>query len=96
MTSEATRYRRKPVVIEAIRYDGLNHHDIELWSKGTVFASPVLEPTRGNPTGQYLQVRTLGGVTTAIVGDWIIKGVTGEFHPCKPDIFALSCEEVKA
>jgi len=88
------QYRKKPVIIEAIEYNGNNDNEIENWSNDEVFGSPVLEPTKDNPTGCYLQIKTLEGVMTAIVGDFIIKGIQGEFYPCKPDIFEQTYEEV--
>ena len=89
-----TQYRKKPVVIDAIQYTGHNGHEIYNISGKKVVESPVLEPTQNNPTGAYLQIKTLEGMMTAIVGDWIIKGVQSEFYPCKPDIFELTYEEV--
>ena len=86
------KFGKKPVVIEAIQFIRSNSHEIEVWSSGKVFSSPVLEPTKSNPTGEYLQVKTLEGMMTAVIGDWIIKGVKGEFYPCKPDIFELTYE----
>jgi len=91
-------YRKKPVVIEAIRYTGKNDFEIEEWSRNSngnrgIITSPVLEPREGNPTGAYLQIDTLEGIMTASPGDWIIKGVKGEFYPCKPDIFAVTYEQ---
>ena len=83
----APLYRKKPIEVEAIQFDGNNGWYIEQWSKREVFSSPVLEPTDDNPTGSYLQIKTLEGTMTADVGDWIIKGIQGEFYPCKPDIF---------
>ena len=85
------KYRKKPVVIEAVQYNGENGWQIQQWS-AAIKESPVLEPTANNPTGSYLQISTLEGVMTAIVGDWIIKGVKGEFYPCKPDIFEATYE----
>jgi hypothetical protein len=46
------------------------------------------------PENRYIQIQTLEGVMEASVGDWIIKGVKGEFYPCKPDIFKMTYEEV--
>lgn len=83
-------YRKKPVVIEAMQFDGHNGWKIERWSDHRVVASPVLEPTDDNPSGSYLQIATLEGTMTAIAGDWIIRGVKGEFYPCKPDIFTAT------
>lgn len=88
------KFKKKPVEIEAIQYTGHNDFDISRWSKNIVYFSPVLEPSENNPTGSYLQIRTLEGIMTAIVGDWIIKSVKGEFYPCKDDIFKLTYDEV--
>ena len=86
------QYKKKPVVIEAVEYTGKNGFEIETWSQRAVIESPVLEPNEFNTTGEYLQIQTLEGVMTADVGDYIIKGVKGEFYPCKPDIFKLTYE----
>lgn len=87
------RYRKKPVVIEAIRYTG--HYSstvsmVESWGD-PFFECSVINSSTGN-----LEIRTLEGTMDAHPGDWIIKGVKGEFYPCKPDIFEASYEEVVA
>ena len=82
------------MVIEAMQYTGKNGWQIGEWSKREAMESPVLEPDGRNPTGEYLQIKTLEGVMIAIVGDWIIKGVNGEFYPCKLEIFKKTYEEV--
>jgi hypothetical protein len=89
------KYRKKPVVIEAIQYNGKNAWVIEGWSNKNVYASPVAEPDEKNPSGAYLQINTLEGIMTAIPGDYIIKGIKGEFYPCKPDIFEQTYEIVE-
>ena len=88
------KYRKLPVVIEAIRFDGNNGHELRLWSDGAVIVSPVLEPTDDNPTGEYVQIKTLEGTMRGNVGDYIIKGIKGEFYPCKPDIFEATYEAI--
>lgn len=80
-------YRKKPVVIEAIQYTGNNGNELYIWSSSKVIESPICEPTDNNPSGVYVQVKTLEGIMCGIVNDYIIKGVNGEFYPCKPDIF---------
>lgn len=85
-------YRKKPVVIEAIQYTGSNGWVLKQWSNGEVYSSPVLEPTENNPTGEYVQIKTLECVMTGIVGDYIIKGVKGEFYPIKAEIFLETYE----
>ena len=89
------KYRKKPIVVEAIQYDGTNGYTIQTWSEQNVLESPVLEPTNRNPSGKYLQVKTPEGMMTAIYADWIIKGVKGEYYPCKPDVFELTYEDVE-
>ncbi|HPD73532.1 MAG TPA: hypothetical protein PLL30_17295 [Candidatus Krumholzibacteria bacterium] len=88
------KYRKKPVVIEAVQYDGNNGGEIRAWSGCAFIDSPVLEPSSDCPRGAYGQVTTLEGPMIASVGDFIIKGVKGEFYPCRPDIFAATYEEV--
>lgn len=88
------KFKKKPVEIEAIQYTGKNDFEIGKWSNDLVYPSPVLEPTENNPSGSYLQIKTLEGIMTAIVGDWIIKGVKGEFYPCKNDIFIMTYDVV--
>lgn len=89
------KFRKKPVVIEAIQYNGKNDFEINQWTNGVSITSPVLEPTDDDPIGAYLQIKTLEGIMIAAIGDWIIKGVNGEFYPCKPDIFEKTYEAVE-
>ena len=88
------KYRKKPVVIEAMQITKETESAVATWSGGEVYASPVLEPSYRNPSGEYWQIKTLEGVMTAIAGDFIIRGVNGEFYPCKPDIFEKKYEPV--
>lgn len=74
---------KKPVVIEAVRFVG-NFDEIEAFVGGDA------EFRNGE-----LVIATLEGPLRASDGDWIIKGVKGEFYPCKPDIFEMMYEEVK-
>lgn len=98
----AQRYRKKPVVVEAMRYQAPSSGWVP--SSGSIgklleWGAPV-EP-RGNWGKSYeLIIRTLEDGSEAQVehiaspGDWIIKGVKGEFYPCKPDIFEATYEQV--
>lgn len=91
------KFRKKPVVIEAIQWtnDSGNFTQILDWSSGQVTsASPLVwEQTEKEPIGSFcLEIKTLEGVMLARLNDWIIKGVNGEFYPCKPDIFEKSYE----
>lgn len=82
-------YRKKPIEIEAIHYGG--EHDFNLLRE-FVGHDHVLHHLGDGKIG----IDTLEGVMTASPGDMIIKGVKGEFYPCKPDIFAASYDEVTA
>src|SRR5215469_11687543 len=84
-----TKFRKKPVVIDAVRYDGKNLSEI------LDFAGRDNVELRSR-TGGQLMITTLEGEHIASVGDWIIRGVKGEFYPCKPDIFEATYEEVNA
>ena len=77
------RFRKKPVIIEAIQWTGENL--VELIAFGLTGAYLLA-------TDKQLQVSTLEGGHIASVGDWIIKGVKGEWYPCKPDIFEQTYE----
>ena len=88
LRARALSFRKKPVVIEAMQYDGTNGEAIEAWSQSKVRA---LIDMNWNP---YLSIETLEGTITGIDGDWIIRGVKGEYYPCKPDIFDATYEPV--
>ena len=77
------KFRKKPVVIEAVRWTGKNHVDIEDFCPIAVYA----EKEHIN-----LIIPTMEGPHSASFRDWIIKGIKGEFYPCKPDIFAATYE----
>ena len=79
-------YRKKPVVIEAIQYQ---REDNIL-----TVQEFVGESLKYNPDDNEYYIITLEGNMKASVGDWIIKGVQGEFYPCKPDIFEKTYEKV--
>lgn len=88
------KYRKKPVVVEAMQFTVDNHAEVCNWlsaNDGWCFW------VRGDVTGgERIDIQTLEGVMAARPGDWIIKGVQGEFYPCKPDIFAATYEVVTA
>lgn len=77
------KYKKKPVVIEAHQWTGDNFEEIDEHTGGKAFF------LRGE-----LVVHTLEGVMTASIGDYIVKGVCGEFYPCKANIFELTYEQV--
>lgn len=86
------KYRKKPVVIEAVQFTDnnlwndreLNKMLIEAYEEGNIFL--------GN---DYAIIRTLEGNMKALPGDYIIKGVKGELYPCKPEIFEMTYEKVE-
>lgn len=91
------QYRKKPVVIEAIRNDGA-WPPIVAWLEaigigGMAFQPGETPPITGAGNG-VLHIHTLEGTMRAEQGDWIIRGVKGEFYPCKPDIFAATYDLV--
>lgn len=86
------QYRNKPVVIEAIRFIDDVDRILEIQKFAGQETIRVDYKDKNNPT---LKIDTLEGVMTASVGDYIIKGVQGEFYPCKPDIFEKTYEEAQ-
>lgn len=82
------KYRKKPVEIEAMQFTAVDKDRVYNWVTGARSASwegykPVLK------------IQTLEGVMVARLGDYVIKGVNGEFYPCKPDIFEKTYEKVE-
>ena len=80
------KFRKKPVVIEAVQWTGDNREEMEKFIPNTILAKKNAE--------EELAIGTLEGVMTASKNDWIIKGVHGEYYPCKPDIFEKTYEPV--
>ena len=82
------KFKKRPVVIEAEQFTQENKN------VAFTFIQCTCAPTRdkyGNPT---IDIQTKEGVMTAKLGDWIIKGVEGEFYPCDPSIFEKTYEQV--
>lgn len=85
------KFRKKPVVIEALQWTGENIEEIKDFAGGGAVIHKIFE---GTGPEYFLQIITLEGVMEASHGDFIIKGVNGEFYPCKPDIFEKTYELV--
>jgi lipopolysaccharide export LptBFGC system permease protein LptF len=80
------KYRKKPLTMEVEHYTG----DTASVMNINKFVGKELD---GN--GRDLFIETLEGVMAISPGDWVIKGVKGEFYPCKPDIFDMTYEKVE-
>lgn len=87
--NEPRKFRKKPVEVEAIEFTGENARDVATW-----IGEGVLLESDSKGFMNRVVIQTLEGDMTAVVGDWIIKGVQGEFYPCKPSIFDETYDEV--
>lgn len=79
------KYRKKPVVVEAVQWKGDNYDEIVGFTKVDIFQ---VDNT------SFIIIKTLEGLMKCSLGDYIIKDVQGEVYPCKPDIFLATYEEV--
>jgi len=86
------KFRKRPVVIEAEQFTEESKNRIFNWVTCSRHAD-FLEDENGRRP--ILVIETLEGDHRAEPGDWIIKGVKGEFYPCKPDIFEMTYEAVE-
>ena len=90
------KYRKKPVIIEAVQFKNHNHEEVLQFCNGKAKLSiedSAWQVGKGIPH-DWFEIETLEGVMRADDGDFIIKGVNGEFYPCKPDIFKKTYERV--
>lgn len=81
------RFRKKPVVIEAVQFTGKNQREILAFMGGHTMEAEFLSDD--------IVIKTLEGDLRASPGDWVIRGVKGEHYPCKPDIFEATYERVE-
>ena len=95
------KFRKKPVVIEAIQWGGNNTSEVIDWVLAAGGTARWRERTSLDeaaadrvPAAEHIAVDTLEGRTFASVGDWIIRGVQGEFYPCHPGIFEATYDAV--
>lgn len=79
--------RKKPVVVEAVLWTGSNWDELAEFTQNPHYR-------RIDRLTNQLRIKTLEGEMSADKGDYIIKGVRGEFYPCKPDVFAVTYEIV--
>lgn len=87
------KYRKKPVIIEAIKFDSITAESLIEIKEILGFEDLIV--SFKEPNNPVIKLETLEGTMTASVGDYIIKGVQGELYPCKPDIFELTYEIVE-
>lgn len=98
------KYRKRPVEIEAMQLVGDNadmfavYQWVEEHTQGSFAHDTIAVPASGvsiDPATGFMLIATLEGVMQAKPGDWIIRGVQGEFYPCKPDVFTATYEPVE-
>lgn len=88
------KYRKKPVVIEAVQLLKAGEEPTAAWMESFhAFMEKCADWSSDRDEG--IAIRTLEGTMRADPGDWIIRGVKGEYYPCKPDIFAATYEAVE-
>lgn len=87
------KFRKKPVVIDAVYWDETTKTRLALEAMGMVSSGHDGHLARPNECTN-LRIHTLEGSMRADHGDYIIRGVKGEFYPCKPDIFVMTYEPV--
>lgn len=90
------KYRKKPAVIEAVQWDGDNLAEVIQFTGLHPSAQKwTWEEYKQVVASEGLKVFTLNGPVMVCVGEYIIRGVQGEFYPCKPDIFEQTYEPVE-
>lgn len=85
------KYRKKPIVVDVVLFTRENFNEVKEFTNGKV--TSMIIPRCTDDKAQCI-IPTLEGNHLATEGDYIIKGVHGEFYPCKPDIFEKTYEEV--
>jgi hypothetical protein len=85
------KFIKKPVEIEAIKFTRDNWNEVKAFTNETAYKLTIEKHINGIAT---CIIPTLEGRHIATEGDWIIKGIKGEFYPCKPDIFEATYKKV--
>jgi len=88
------KFRKKPVIIEATRWDGTLSGARYIENKFKNLKTRCMDYHEGRDECFYWKIDTLEDGHVVSAGDWIIRGVKGEFYPCKPDIFEMTYEQV--
>lgn len=81
-------YKKKPVVISAVQWTGENVNEILEFCVDAKFSAEI-------GGSKKLEIQTLEGTMRADIWDYIIRGVKGEFYPCKPDVFEKTYEPIQ-
>jgi hypothetical protein len=91
------KYRKKPVIIEAVQFNGFNKKNgqVDLSERPEWLISEFGKKVIFFDKRNTLTIKTLEGNMTANIGDWIIKGVNGEYYPCKPSVFEQTYELIE-
>jgi hypothetical protein len=92
----ADAYRKKPVVIHAVQLVEDNPGAIVGWINHQGGDAFMRGGNGGGAIGGTVAIKTLEGTMWAEQGDWIIRGVAGEFYPCKPDIFEATYDRAES
>lgn len=91
---DAKTFRKLPVEIQAIQWTGDNTEEVLAFMDNQESAYEVVDVD--NDDDKEIWIETLEGKMVASLNDWIIKGIKGEFYPCKPDIFEATYESVES
>lgn len=84
------KYRKKPLIVDAIQFDGYNHDELSVFSEGSCRSC---KPWKSDYS--YIEVKTLEGTMEGTIGHWLVRGIEGEFYFCHPDIFNKTYERVE-
>lgn len=95
MSAEVLIVKKRPVIVQAMLWDGKEETAkvIAQWMGSPKGLPARLPDSKGGYTGWAIEIQTLEGMMLADVGDYIIRGIKGEFYPCKPDIFNATYEK---
>ena len=86
------KYKKKPIIIEAVQWTGINLEEIKSFVGDSLDYNYKTNWDSSDLSNIEVKIKTLEGDHIASIGDYIIKGVNGEFYPCKPDIFKKTYE----
>lgn len=86
------KFKKKPVVIEAVNWNGDNILEVMAFMHPV---EPIYMGKQFSNADELIGIETLEGLMVARKGDWIIRGVKGELYPCQPDIFDMTYDPVE-